>query len=90
MPREGSPAAPFTGYPSPASSVFQERTCALGHLNSVRVAFKPYPCCHYNHAFMDCAARLRREHAVTPEAIDTVECFREPLAVLRERPLIFS
>lgn len=26
----------------------------------------------YNHAFMDCAARLRREHAVTPEAIDTI------------------
>ncbi len=41
---------------------------------TLRVAFKPYPCCHYNHAFMDCAARLRREHAVTPEAIDTVEC----------------
>jgi len=34
MPREGSPAAPFRGHPSPASSVFQERTCALAHLNS--------------------------------------------------------
>ena len=41
---------------------------------TLQVAFKPYPCCHYNHAYMDCAARLRREHAVTPEAIDSVEC----------------
>jgi len=41
---------------------------------TLQVAFKPYPCCHYNHAYMDCAARLRREHALTPEAIDSVEC----------------
>ena len=41
---------------------------------TLRVAFKPYPCCHYNHAYMDCAARLRREHGFTPDAIEDVEC----------------
>lgn len=41
---------------------------------TLRVAFKPYPCCHYNHAYMDCAVRLKREHGLTPELIREVEC----------------
>lgn len=41
---------------------------------TLQVAFKPYPCCHYNHAFMDCAARLRREATLAPELIAEVEC----------------
>jgi 2-methylcitrate dehydratase PrpD len=41
---------------------------------TLRVAFKPYPCCHLSHAYMDCAARLRREHGLSPEAIVEVEC----------------
>lgn len=50
-------------------------TAGLGtRWETLRVAFKPYPCCHYNHAYMDCAARLRREQALTPEAIEDVEC----------------
>ncbi len=41
---------------------------------TITIAFKPYPCCHYNHAYMDAAARLRREHGLTPEQIEEVEC----------------
>ena len=36
---------------------------------------KPYPCCHYNHAFADCAAALRREHGIRPDDVERVECF---------------
>lgn len=50
-------------------------TAELGsRWEALRVAFKPYPCCHYNHAYMDCAARLKREHGLTPGAIQEVEC----------------
>jgi 2-methylcitrate dehydratase PrpD len=38
------------------------------------IGYKPYPCCHYNHAYLDCALELRREHALTAEAIESVEC----------------
>ncbi len=37
-------------------------------------SLKPYPCCHYNHAFIDCAQELRRAHALTAEMIDQVTC----------------
>jgi 2-methylcitrate dehydratase PrpD len=39
-----------------------------------RVGFKPYPCCHLLHAFLDCALALRQSHAPAPEAIARVEC----------------
>jgi 2-methylcitrate dehydratase PrpD len=38
------------------------------------IGFKPYPCCHYNHAYLDCALELRRAHALAADAIDEVEC----------------
>ena len=41
---------------------------------TLRVAFKPYPCCHYNHAFVDCALELRAAHGIPPEAIESIEC----------------
>ncbi|MBI4637704.1 MAG: MmgE/PrpD family protein [Candidatus Rokubacteria bacterium] len=41
---------------------------------TLRVGFKPYPCCHYNHAYLDCALELRRAHAIEPEAIVAIEC----------------
>lgn len=41
---------------------------------TLRVSFKPYPCCHYNHAYLDCALELRRRHALTPEQVEQVEC----------------
>ncbi len=56
---------------------------------TTRVAFKPYPVCHFSHASMDSALILRREHAfsaddvasgevLVPEGIVPVVC--EPLA----------
>ncbi|HBH03652.1 MAG TPA: hypothetical protein DDZ42_17315 [Candidatus Rokubacteria bacterium] len=41
---------------------------------TLRIGFKPYPCCHYNHAYLDCALALRHAHGLTPEAIAAVEC----------------
>lgn len=41
---------------------------------TLRVGFKPYPCCHYNHAYLDCALALRREHEFEPDAIAAIEC----------------
>lgn len=34
---------------------------------------KPYPCGHISHPYMDCALRLRDEHGLTPEQIDSIE-----------------
>jgi 2-methylcitrate dehydratase PrpD len=39
-----------------------------------RIGFKPYPCCHLLHAFLDCALALRQAHAPAPEAIVRIEC----------------
>lgn len=41
---------------------------------TLRIGFKPYPCCHYNHAYLDCALALRRDHGFEAEAIEAVEC----------------
>jgi 2-methylcitrate dehydratase PrpD len=41
---------------------------------TLAIGYKPYPCCHYNHAYLDCALELRRAHALAPEAIAAVEC----------------
>ena len=41
---------------------------------TLRVGFKPYPCCHYNHAYLDCALALRREHSIEPDSIERIEC----------------
>jgi 2-methylcitrate dehydratase PrpD len=50
----------------------------------LEIALKPYPCCHMTHAFIDCAAALRREAGVTPDAIAAIECFIHP----REMPVV--
>ena len=41
---------------------------------TLAIGYKPYPCCHYNHAYLDCALDLRRAHAVGADAIESVEC----------------
>lgn len=45
---------------------------------------KPYPCCHYNHAFADCAAVLRSRHQLRAEDIDSIEC----VVPSRQRPIV--
>ncbi len=45
---------------------------------TLAVGFKPYPCCHYLHAFLDCALSLREAHDVDANAVEAVECFMAP------------
>ncbi|HEV8585832.1 MAG TPA: MmgE/PrpD family protein [Methylomirabilota bacterium] len=40
----------------------------------LKVGYKPYPCCHLNHAYLDCALELRQAPGVTAEAIESIEC----------------
>jgi 2-methylcitrate dehydratase PrpD len=50
----------------------------FGDLGSVwetpRIAFKPYPCCHYNHAYIDAVAKLRNDHDVAAGEVEDIEC----------------
>lgn len=39
-----------------------------------RIGYKPYPCCHLAHAYIDCALRLRHEQLVEVDAIAAIEC----------------
>jgi 2-methylcitrate dehydratase PrpD len=48
------------------------------------IGLKPYPCCHYNHAFIDCAARLRAEEGIAAPDVARVDCFVAP----REMPIV--
>ncbi|HEY2993501.1 MAG TPA: MmgE/PrpD family protein [Methylomirabilota bacterium] len=41
---------------------------------TLAIGYKPYPCCHYNHAYLDCALDLRRVHGVNADAVESVEC----------------
>lgn len=50
----------------------------------LEIGMKPYPACHMTHAFIDCAARLRREPGVAPDAVTSAACFIHP----REMPIV--
>jgi 2-methylcitrate dehydratase PrpD len=41
---------------------------------TVRIGFKPYPCCHLSHAYIDCALRLRADERIETDAIASIEC----------------
>ena len=45
---------------------------------TLRVGFKPYPCCHLNHAYLDCALELRRAHGLEAAHVEAVECLVPP------------
>lgn len=55
--------------------------CDLGALTSElgerwevgRISVKPYPCCHFAHAFIDCAAALRRR-GIKAEEVEQLQC----------------
>lgn len=40
----------------------------------VRTALKPYPCCHYNHAFIDALAALQKGHSWAAAEVEHVAC----------------
>jgi 2-methylcitrate dehydratase PrpD len=41
---------------------------------TLAVAFKPYPCCHYNHAYLDAALELRARESIDAASIASIEC----------------
>jgi 2-methylcitrate dehydratase PrpD len=45
---------------------------------TLNIGFKPYPACHYLHAFLDCALSLRETHRLEPDAIEAIECLVPP------------
>lgn len=49
-----------------------------GRWELLDIGLKPYPCCHFNHAFIDCAAALQGDAAYAPDAIERIECFVAP------------
>jgi len=71
----------------------------LGSLGKVweveQLTFKPYPCGSIAHPYMDCALRLRAQHAIRPDQIAEIHCrtaagpvprLWEPLAAKRRPP----
>jgi 2-methylcitrate dehydratase PrpD len=47
---------------------------------STQVSIKPYPCCHFAHAFIDCATRIS-EQGVQADQINRIECVVPELEV---------
>ncbi len=45
--------------------------------HTTEMSFKPYPCCHFNHAFLDCAAQLVSE-GLKGEEVEEVVCYVAP------------
>jgi len=41
---------------------------------TMRVAVKPYPACHFTHAFADAMLALRAEHGLVPADVATIRC----------------
>lgn len=52
---------------------WQACTQALGsQWEMLRVRFKPYPACHFTHAFIDAALKLAQDHHLIPGQIDSI------------------
>lgn len=45
---------------------------------TMRVAVKPYPACHFTHAFADAMLALRSEHHLAPEDVAAIRCLIAP------------
>ena len=45
----------------------------------MRTAVKPYPICHFNHAFADAALLLRAEHGIEPADVRAIRCAIHPV-----------
>jgi 2-methylcitrate dehydratase PrpD len=39
-----------------------------------RVAVKPFPACHFTHAFADAVLAIRSEHAIRPQDVESIHC----------------
>lgn len=45
----------------------------------MRTAVKPYPICHFIHAFADAALALRAEHGIDPDEVRSIRCAIHPV-----------
>lgn len=79
------PATVFEGpqglYASHLGRAPEPESLGLDDLGSrwmaAEIALKPYPCCHFTHAFIDAALELRTEvgaDGVRPEEVESIEC----------------
>lgn len=41
---------------------------------TLNICFKPYPACHFTHAFLDCVAALQRDHQVSADDVSEILC----------------
>ncbi len=46
----------------------------------MRVSIKPFPCCHFGHAFISCALDLRTD-GVEPKDVVAIDCVVDPIEV---------
>jgi len=54
-----------------AGAALASRLTDLGERwEMLRVGIKPYPVCHYNHAYADCVLALMSEHGITADDVD--------------------
>ncbi len=49
---------------------------------TLRIQIKPYPCCLFNHSFIDCALKLKKEHNIEWHEIKRVQCRIRPREAL--------
>lgn len=67
----------FTGH-DPEELVLDDLYQDLGERwYTQELSYKPYPCCHFNHAFLDCAAQLVSE-GLAVEDVEKVVCHVAP------------
>ena len=53
----------------------EKLTTGLGrNWETMDIDFKPYPCCHANHASIECALFLKHHYDIDPDQIAEVEC----------------
>lgn len=45
----------------------------------MHVSIKPYPCCHFAHATVDCA-RMLHQDGIAPDNIESIHCVVDPIA----------
>jgi 2-methylcitrate dehydratase PrpD len=63
----------------------EDCTAGLGEAWEINnVAFKPYPACHWNHAFADATLKLREEHGLQPDDVESITALvhKDQLAVV--------
>lgn len=81
------PSAPFEGkfglYETLLGDEQKIQTASIGDDLGINwrvneVAFKPYPACHFNHAFADCALAIKHEQRIAVSDIESITALIHP------------